>query len=397
MAIEVRPVRFPGDARAFVDTWWTVYRGDPCWVPPLLSEQLRFLDPSTNPYFQVATIQPFMAWRDGVAVGTLACTVDHYLRRHEPGVGLFGFFEFVNDPEVARALFDAGAAWFREQGVHVVRGPFNFNPNHEFGLRYDRFDDLPMIGNPHSGWWFPAIYEQTLGMEKVRDWYTYWFGYGPTPKGMKAIAERFQKRNPDFRIRKMDPANFARDCELFWEIYNDAWEHNWGHVYMEKAEFMEKARGLRAVLDPEYAFFAMMGDEVAGAAISLPDYNQVAVHMNGSVFPWGWMHYLNRRRYINRVRVLVLGIKKKFQHLPLGAPLYIETWEVTFRRGTYKGVEASLILEDNFRMRGALEKLGGHVSGTWRTFQKVIGPVPEGVSTAPPPLALASDAAPPRG
>ncbi len=339
-------------------------------------------------------MQPFLALRDGVAVGTLACTVDHYLRTHEPGVGLFGFFEFVNDPEVARALLAAGEAWFRTQGVYAIRGPFQFNPNHEFGLRYDRFDDLPTIGNPHNGWWYPEIYEKHLGMEKVRDWYTYWFSYGPTPKGMKAISDRFVKRHPTFSIRKMDPGNFQRDCELFWELYNDAWEHNWGHVYMEKEEFLEKARALRAVLDPGFAFFAMMGDEVAGAAISLPDFNQVAVHMNGSLLPTGWLHWLNRARYVSRLRVLVLGIKKKFQHLPLGAPLYIETWEETYRRGTFRGVEASLILEDNHRMRGALEKLGGRISGTYRTFQKVIGPVPEGVSVAPPPLA-APDAAGP--
>lgn len=376
MAIEVRQVRFPEDARAFVDTWWRVFEGDPCWVPPLLSEQLRFLNPAKNPYFKVATIQPFMAFKDGVAVGTFAATVDHYTQKHDPGVGFFGFFEFVEDPEVAAALLEAATAWFRERGIHTLRGPFNFNINHEFGLRVDPFDDLPCIGNPHNQWYYPQIYEKTLGMTKARDWYAYWMGYGPIPKTMRAISERFEERNPEFSIRPLDPSKFWEQCEMFWELYNDAWEHNWGHVYMERDEFMEKARGLKAVLDPSLAFFGYMGDEVAAAAITLPDYNQVAVHMNGRVFPFGWWHFLNKDRYVSRLRVLVLGVKKKFQNLPLGAPMYVRTWDEAKRRGTIRGVEASLIVEDNHRMRGALEKLGGRIRTTYRSYEKVIGEVP---------------------
>lgn len=374
--LEVRKVRFPEDARAFVDTWWRIYAGDPCWVPPLLSEQLRFLDPRKNPYFKVATVQPFMAYSDGGAVGTITATVDHYTREHEPGVGLFGFFEFPEDPTVAAALLEAATAWFREQGVHTIRGPFNFNVNHEFGLRVEPFDDLPSVGNPHNAWWYPPIYEKTLGMVKARDWYAYWMGYGPIPKTMRAIAERFVERNPEFSVRPMDANHFQREAELFWQLYNDAWEQNWGHVYMEKEEFMDKARALRSVLDPKLAFFAYMGDRVAGAAITLPDYNQVAIHMNGRVFPFGWWHFLNAKRHVTRARVLVLGVKKEFQHLPLGAPLYVHTWDECKRRGTYRGVEASLILEDNHRMRGALEKLGGRIRTTYRTYEKVIGPAP---------------------
>lgn len=375
-AIEVRPAKFPDDARTFVNTWWTVYEGDPCWVPPLISDQLRFLDPNKNPYFKAATIQPFIAYKNGKPVGTIAATVDHYVRDHEPGIGLFGFFEFIDDPDVATALFEAAAGWLRRQGMHTARGPFNFNVNHEFGLLVDRFDDIPCIGNPHNGFYYPKVYEKTLRMQKVRDWYAYWLGYGPTPGVMKAIADRFMSRNPTVTLRPMDTRNYWRDCELFWDLYNDAWSDNWGHVYMEKDEFMDKARALRAVLDPKIALFAYVGDEVAGASITLPDYNQVAVHMNGRLFPFGWTYFARSRHYITRARVLVLGVKQKFQHMPLGAPLYVRTWEELKAAGRLRGVEASLILEDNHRMRGAIEKLGGKIHKTYRTYERQIGDVP---------------------
>ncbi|MEZ5397894.1 MAG: hypothetical protein R2724_34720 [Bryobacterales bacterium] len=383
-AIEVRPVQFPRDARAFVDVWWTVYEGDPCWVPPLISDQVAFLDPRKTPYFQAATVQPFVAHRDGRAVGTIVATVDHWMRDHEPGVGLFGFFEFVDDPEVARGLYDAAAAWLRDQGMTVARGPFNFNVNHEFGLLVDRFDDIPCVGNPHGAWWYPKTYERALGLQKARDWYAYWFGFGPVPDRMKAISDRFLARNPNVTLRPMDRRNFWRDCELFWELYNDAWSENWGHVYMQREEFLYKAKQLKPVLDDKLAYFAYIDGKVAGASITLPDYNQVAVHMNGRIFPFGWTHLLRARQTINRLRVLVLGIKQEYQHLPLGAPLYVATWQEALRRGTIRGVEASLILEDNHRMRGALEKLGGKVHKTYRTYEGSLTP---GETAAAPPAA----------
>jgi len=352
-----------------VDTWFRIYKTDPCWVPPLVSEQLKFLDPNHNPYFRVATIQPFLAFRDGVAVGTLAATRDHEFEKTAPGIGLFGFFEFV-DAEVAQALFDAASAWFRAQGITAARGPFNFNPNHEFGLLVSAFDDIPCVGNPYNGWWYPEIYEKTLGMQRARDWYCYWLPYGPVPPGMARVADRLLARNPEIKLVPMDPKNFWRDVDLFWDLYNDAWSDNWGHVHMERDEFRAKAAALRPVLDEKLAMFAYVGDEPAAAVITLPDYNQVAVHMNGGLFPFGWLHYALRGVHIRRWRVLVLGVKHKFQHLSLGAPLYISLWREAVARGTVRGVEASLVLEDNHRMRGALERLGASISKTYRTYEK---------------------------
>jgi GNAT superfamily N-acetyltransferase len=376
--IEVRAVQFPQDARAFVLSWWKIYEGDPCWVPPLLRDILGFLDPRVNPYFKVATIQPFMAFRGGQAVGTIAATLDHWTRDHHPGVGYFGFFEFIDDADVASALYEAAAKWFREQGVHTVRGPFNFNLNHEFGLLVSRFDDPPCVANPHNGHWYPGIYEKVLKLEKARDWYAYWMGYGPVPGKIKAISDRFMSRHPNVRLRPMDKQNFEKDCEIFWGLYNDAWQENWGNTHMDKDEFMFKALQLRPVLDEKLAMFVYVDDEPAGASITLPDYNQVAIHMNGRLFPFGWWHYASRHHYLNRMRVLVLGVRQKFQNMPLGAPMYVATWEECKRRGIYRGVEASLIVEDNHRMRGALEKLGGIIHKTYRTYeQRIDGQTPE--------------------
>lgn len=370
--VEVRPVRFPQDIRAFIDTWWRVYDGNPNWVPPLRMDISRFLNPKRNPYFRTAEVQPFIAYRDGVAVGTIAATDDRELRKHEPDAGLFGFFEFVDDPAVSAALFDAARQWLAARGVGEARGPFNFNSNHEFGLLVDGFDDPPCIANPYNAAYYEAHY-QALGLQRARDWYAYLMERKPIPDTVKKIAERFMSRHPEVEIRPLDPSRFWEQAEAFWEIYNDAWEDNWGHVYMQREEFMDKARALKAVLDPRLAYLAYVDGEVAAASITLPDYNQVALKMNGRLFPFGWWHLLVGRRRIDRLRVLVLGVKKKFQSLPLGAPLYMRTWDEAWDMGC-KSVEASLILEDNHRMRGALEKLGGEIHKTYRTYTVSLRP-----------------------
>lgn len=367
MAVEVEAIELPRDTARFVRSWWPIYEGDPHWVPPVVFERKQFFHPGKNPYFKVAKVQCFVARRDGRDVGTIAATVDAKLQEHAPGTGFFGFFEFVDDPEVSGALFEAARSWLRGQGMTKGQGPFNFNSNHEFGLLVDGFDTDPCIANPHNRAYYAAHYER-LGLQKAMDWYAYWLDKGPMPETIKAIGERFLKRNPEVRLRKVDKAHWDREVELFFEIYNDAWEHNWGHIQFGREEFFFTAAGLRQVINPDLCWFLYMGDELAGASVTLPDFNQVAKKMNGAIFPFGWWHLLFGPKRIDALRIFILGIKQKYQHLPLGAPLYMKTWEEGYRL-PIRGAEASLILETNTRMRGAMEKMGGRIYKTYRTYE----------------------------
>ena len=365
--IEIRPIQLPGDVAKMCKAWWPIYADDPHWVPPLVFERKDFLNPAKNPYFKHADVQMFMAFSDGNPVGSISAQVDHELQKTEPGVGMFGFFEFIDDKEVSKGLIDAATGWLREKGMKVARGPFSFNTNHEFGLLVDGFDTDPMIANPHNRSYYQAHYE-AAGLFKVMDWYAYWMDKGEVPPKIEKIADWFMKRNPEIRIRKLDIKNFDVEAALFREIYNDAWEDNWSHVYMTEEEFYFAAKGLKQIIDPDLCYFVYMGDELAGASITLPDYNQIVKKMNGGLFPFGWWHFLTGRSKIDALRVWVLGIKKKFQKLPLGAPLYLQTWKDGKKRDI-RGAEASLILETNVRMRGALEKLTAEIYKTYRTYE----------------------------
>jgi hypothetical protein len=309
-----------------------------------------------------------MAFRDGKPVGTIAATFDRELQKTEPGMGLFGFFEFVDDPDVARALFGAATAWLGSKGCTRVRGPSNFSSNHEFGLLIDGFDTPPMIANPHNLAYYQRIYEEHLGLTKAMDWFAYWMDKGPVPPTIEKLANRFMERHPNVEVRPMDLSRFEEEVAIVKDIYNDAWEDNWGHVHMTDAEMDFMAKGLKQVLDPRLCFVATVDGKPAAVSITLLDYNQVAKKMNGRLFPFGWFHFLRERRRISALRIFILGVKREHQKLALGAPLYLATWHAGMKMDI-RGAEASLILETNHRMRGALEKLGARIYKTYRTYE----------------------------
>lgn len=366
--VRIEAVSLPRDAGRFVKAWWPIYRDDPHWVPPLITERKAFLDPSKNPYFETATVQCFMAYRGREPLGTIAATIDEELQTREPGVGLFGFFEFVDELEVARALFEAACAWLREQGMSRARGPFNFNQNHDFGLLVEGFEIDPPVANSHNGAYYPRTYE-ALGLEQIMDWYGYWLPRGPLPPLIDRLSARVESRNPELRIESMDPDDYERGVMYFYEIFNDAWDHNWGHIPMSRAEFEFLGQRLKQILDPKLCFFAFIDGECVGGSIALPDTNPVTKKMNGRIFPFGWIHALRGGKHVDAMRVLVLGVKQAYQHVGIGAPLYRRTWEEGLRRG-YRGADASLVLANNRKMRGPLEKLGGEIYMTYRAYER---------------------------
>jgi GNAT superfamily N-acetyltransferase len=370
--VEVRSISLPRDAAAFVRSWWPIYDDDPHWVPPLLFERKRFLDPAVNPYFAVADVQCFMATRDGQPVGTIGAAVDHNYQREDPGAGFFGFFEFVDDEAVSRALFEAACAWLGEQGMNRALGPFSFNSNHEFGLLVDGFDTDPMVANPHNRSWFERHY-LALGLEPVMDWYAYWMVTGEIDERMVRIANRTLSRHPEITIRNIDMKQFDREVALLHAIYDDAWERNWGHVKMERAEFEYLAEGFKSFIDPRFCFIVEVDARAVALAVSLPDMNPVVKKMNGGLWPFGWFHYLVGRRKIDQLRMFMLGVKQEYQKLPLGALLYAKTWEAGVKAGIRAG-EASLILENNHRMRGSLEKMGSRIYKTYRSYEVSLRP-----------------------
>jgi GNAT superfamily N-acetyltransferase len=370
--VSVRPVKGKRDLDAFIELPFRLHRGTP-WVPPLVFERRDFLNREKNPFFEHADAEYFLAERDGNVVGRITAHVDERWTQFQGGNdGMFGFFETENDPEVARALLDTAKGWLRERGRERMLGPMDFTTNDECGILIEGFDLDPMVLEP----WHPPYYRQILeglGMTKTMDLLMWELYLGKLKQGDRFhdfIHEAARKAEAEHgvRVRHMRKRDLEAEVSRFMDVYNAAWGPNWGFVPITEEEVRFQVKNLKPILDENWAMIAEREGEVVGAALTLPDINQVLAKMNGRLFPFGWWHFLTGRSKIDKVRVFALGVKPEYQHFGVAAALFVRHVEVA-ARVRQKGGEMGWILEVNEPMNRAMEGMGGSIVKRYRLYE----------------------------
>jgi GNAT superfamily N-acetyltransferase len=367
---EIRPVRTAGELRKFILYPWRLYRGNPNWVAPLVSDQKLLLDPRKNPFFQHSELQHFLAWRGREIVGRISAIVDrNYVEFQQDKTGLFGFFECIEDEPTARALFAAAEAWLRERGMERMLGPTNPSTNDTVGLLTDAFDQPPVLHMPYTLPYYLRLCESS-GLSKARDLYAYYMeSKTPISEKIRRVAELVSKRRK-VTVRTINMKKlFTEEIELIKAVYNDAWTRNWGFVPWTEAELEHTAKDLKKAVVPDIVLLAFVDGEIAGFSLALPDLNLALRHINGRLLPFGLFKVLWYARKIDMLRVLAMGVRKKFQGLGIDAVFYYETY-VRGRKAGFERGEFSWILEDNYPMRNAMENWGARIYKTYRMYGK---------------------------
>ena len=166
----------------------------------------------------------------------------------------------------------------------------------------------------------------------------------------------------------MNKRDLEAEIARFMEVYNEAWAPNWGFVPITDEEVAFQAGDLKPILREEWAMIAEKDDEVVGAALTLPDINQVLAKMNGRLLPFGWLTFLRQRSKVDAVRVFALGVKPEYQHWGVAAALYVRHIETAAEVGM-PGGETGWILETNEPMNRAMEGMGGEVVKKYRLYE----------------------------
>ncbi|MDZ7272294.1 MAG: hypothetical protein ONB17_11820 [candidate division KSB1 bacterium] len=363
----VRPVASRRDLDRFVKLPWSIYRGNPYWVPPLIVDVRKLLDRKKNPFFQHSEAEYFLAERDGLVVGRIAAIVnDNHNKFHNEKTGFFGFFECINDQEVANALFDAAASWLRNKGMEIMRGPMNPSTNDTIGLLLDAYDKPPVIMMTYN----PPYYVDLVngyGMTKVMDVYAYWMDASqPLPEKLIRVTEKVRTKE-GLQFRSINMKDFWGEVDRIHQIYNKAWSYNWGFVPMTTEEFHHLAKDLKSVVDPDLAFIAEMNGQPVGFCLTLPDFNQALHKINGRLLPFGIFKLLYYARKINQARVITMGVIREYQKRGIDGLFYLETYRRAVAKG-YKGGEFSWVLENNVMMRRTAEMMGGKIYKTYRIY-----------------------------
>ena len=370
----VQPVTTRRDWRDFLAFSGRLHRADPHWIAPLRHERRRQWSPR-NPTFEHLEACAFLARREGRVVGTISAQVDRLLPAGSEGrIGYFGQFDCIDDQTVADALLGQARRWLAERGCERVQGPFDLTINQQCGLLVEGFETPPMVMMGHS----PPRYAAHLannGLSRAMAMYAYQLAPDfPAPPAMTRLLARSARR---VRFRPMDFSRFGEEVELLRELFNDAWQSNWGFVPLTPEEFRRTGNDLRQLIKPAYSCIAEVDGQPAGFIIALPNIHELIADLNGRLLPFGWAKLLWRlkTRRATTARVPLMGVTQAFQRGPMGAVIsfgMIDAVRHALHADGIRNVELSWILETNDGMNGLIEAMGGDRYKTYAIFE---GPV----------------------
>jgi GNAT superfamily N-acetyltransferase len=374
--LTVRPVRTRADLRRFIALPYRLHARDPNWVPPLRRDVRQVLDRHRNPFFEHAEAEYSLAVGGrGEVLGRIAAIANRlHNETHHDRVGFHGFFESIDDGEVAAALFDAAGKWLRARGLEAMRGPASFSVNDECGLLVDGFGTPNVIMMPHNPSYYARLHELNR-FTAVKNLIAYEGGprhrEGPPLPDRLGRAVEIGARRYRVTLRPLRLPDFKAEVEIVKRLYNRCWERNWGAIPMTDHEIDHLAAQFRPVVLPDLVPFAEIDGEPIGFALALPDFNQVLRrYRGGHLFPAAlellWALKTNR---FSRCRVLLLGVVPEHRGKGIDAMLYHWLWTRAGRRGIYWG-EAGWVLEDNRAMNAGLAKMGFTPYKTYRLYQR---------------------------
>ncbi len=338
----------------------------------LFMEQEALLNPKKSPFWQHSKAAYFLAIKEGKIAGRVAAIRNNnHIQFSGKQEGFFGFFDVVNDFEVAKKLLDTATEWLRQEGLGKMIGPASFSTNEVAGLLVENFDEPPFVMNAYNAPYYAELLE-TYGFKKFTDLLCYDLHMENMSQQVIEFAEKLEARLAErgITIRSINMKNYRREIEKFLPIYNASWAENTGFVPMTDAEIRQIGKDLKAVIDPDFVYFAEKDGEIIGVSLSLPNVNEAQIKLRrGRLFPFGFIKLLLGLKKIKSIRIVALGTLKEYRRLGIDVCFYVRNIKTGERKKIYRG-EASWILENNEMMNRALEHIGGKVYRKYRLYEK---------------------------
>ena len=302
MAVEIRQHAVGKDTHDFIQAGFTVFRDDPAWIAPLNMMIEERLDPKKDPCHEHLDVALFTAWRGGVLVGRVSASVDRtWLAEWKDATGHFGYFDTIDDDEVAKALLDRAESWLRSKGMKRVNGPMSLTAAQEIGLLVDGFEHPPVIDMGHSRRYQGALAER-CGYKKEKDLFAWRYESTGEFNARTLKAWETVKNLPEVKLRSVNMRKLRQELGVIMDIYNESWAGKWGYVPVSAKELDKMASDLMLVLDPSIAFIAEIDGQPAGMCITVPNLNEVISDMDGKLFPLNWAKLLWRTKVKTRPR-----------------------------------------------------------------------------------------------
>jgi hypothetical protein len=373
--IEVRRVENNRMMRDFIMLPWSakIYENDPAWIPPIISDLKKLFNPGKGYFFEIGEVEFFLAYKDGRSVGRITAHVNHlYEKNYDNETGFFGFFEAINDSEVARALFDTTSDWLRQKGKKVLNGPQSFSIYDSVGFEVEGIHKMPTVGLFHFAPYYKDLAE-ACGFTKCIDWHCFLVkraNYSQHEPYLEEVRKSLLK-STDVEFKKLDKKELANRVKEVQHIFNVAWEGNWGHLPLTDKQIEMIFQELKMFIIPELAIFAEKDGKTIGFIISVPDINPALRILNGRLYPWRLLRFMREAKKTKRVRTVIMGVLPEFRGQHIDDIFYLKTIEEGIRLDFWES-DCSLIAETNKKMIGALKPLIPDLYKTYRIYERHI-------------------------
>jgi len=360
--------------KEFLGFAWEIYKNDPHWVAPLWMDLKSRFDLKKFPFFNYGEIQPFVAIKNGKIVGRIAAINNRrYNEIHQDKLGFFGYFECINDKEVANSLFAKAETWLKQKGLQRVNGPASPSSNYDYGLLVEGFNDSPRLMMTYNPEYYINLIEsygftKNMGLLAYKIDRTKAFGDGK----LQRVADLATKRY-GLSVRYLNKKKMKAEMEIVKRLFNLAWEDNYGFIPFTNEELDLMADEFKLVADEDFLPFVLndKGEEI-GMAIALKDFNQIFKSFNGNLFPFNFLKLFTQKKKIDWLRILLLGVLPEYRNKGIDAVLYRSIINNCDKHNIKYG-EASWILEDNAAMcRAAENVMQGKLYKKYNVYEKVI-------------------------
>ncbi len=378
--IDVRPVRTKKEQEVFLHVPWSVGMDqEKNWVPPLLDDYRKQLDPRKSVFLAHGEIECWTAFEGGKPVGRISAQIDFDFDKtwpEDPKTAFFGFFECADKPEVARALFAVAEEWARKKGRVRMRGPFTLDSKGEAGVLIEGFEKPSMIGTTWNRPFMDALILGS-GYQKAKDLLGWWYTAGTPIDDLTTRMAKKTRELPNVKIRLMDLKNIRRDAGIIQEVYNEAWKNNWNFTPFTDMELEVIANEYKLFIDTQLTYVAEVDGKPAAILFAIPDINELIGDFRGELMrnPINLIKLLWRLKF-NRpknARLILLGIKDEFRASRKYGALAAVLYEEVSKRGSaagYGGGELSWTLEDNTQINRGIERMNAKVYKKWRMYER---------------------------
>jgi hypothetical protein len=370
--IEIRMVHTRRDRRAFLMFPWQIYRNDPLWVPPLLPERAKAMDPERGAFFKRGEAEFFLAMSGGEVVGTI-CAGEDPPTNASRGTRecIFGFFECIDDPVVAHAMLDKVKAWAKARRLNALWGPFNLDYEDGYGVLVEGRDRPPALMCGHTPPYYQDLIE-SYGFRPARgDNLAFAIDLDATTmqaQRLLRLADRVRKRGR-FEVRGADLEHWSDEIDRIHHLLNTSLVHLPDHIGWQREALEATLTPFRDLADPELVLFLEKDGETIGWFPGIANLNEALIHANGLRYPWDYLRlWWHMRQQPDCLAVKSVLIHPDYWNSGASLLLFVELGLRAIEKG-YKWLDLSITSEDNPHTPILAENMGAEIYKRYRVYR----------------------------